>query len=262
MELKLQRYASLENNPLDTTTDWIVGTTGSTLKFDIAATIYGAYATETRQTSTGPYGESATVWDSFASTGLTSHRGGWLSDKDYTPINITKTYRMSLWIKRMENCASTIYYGFTASNSSKVDVASTKLSDGSDGTNCYAIALAPASDYFPNDEWKLAVFFVKDSASPTGVTYTRSAETGLYTTGGTYTALGNDYRWKSDAAYFLNRMFSPFATAPFTANGHFQYVYPRFDLVDGTEPPIRQLLGLSIGRPATDVDSKIILLPE
>lgn len=179
------------------------------------------------------------------------------------PIDETKTYRFSVWIK--PNVAVTgagfsgLHFGHEAFNKrpeSYTDglMPSRKINtDGVsaiDDTNAYFLVVS--YEQIPS-QWMLCVGFV---LGRNVADLTTLSQMGLYLEDGTHLdydyfadktmssslqsipAYRNTYRWNEGAKYASIRIFN---SVPVTLGDTVQYAYPRIDLCDGNEPTVAQL---------------------
>jgi hypothetical protein len=178
-------------------------------------------------------------------------------------IDETKTYRFSVWMKH--NVATTgngysgLHFGhetFNKQPTSYQDGRMTSRKINTDGVS----ELNDANPYFlvvsyeqlPK-QWMLCVGFVlgKDILDlsvmdemgiyledGTHLNYDFFATKTFSSPGGSIPAYRNTYRWNADSQYASFRAFN---STPQTLNDEVQYMYPRVDLCDGTEPTVEQL---------------------
>lgn len=188
----------------------------------------------------GPYGDATTVLRAVAAGG--DNDGGWDVD---VKIDNTKAYRFSVWIKDVSGSAGTAYLGIQAVQQGGVDV-----------PNPYFIILPKTA--MTDGVWHLFVGYVY----PVGSALPANAHSAVYEgTTGNVVFLGNDYTWAPYAEWVSPRCYQYYAP-----NGAEQwFAHPRFEVIDGREPSIAELLsgaGLSVARSAiTRVSSVEAALP-
>ena len=178
-----------------------------------------------------PWGREAVVWEGFSEDGSSNGSGIYGAPK---PIDNTKLYRMSFWEKRVTNNAgaSPRYY-FGCNGYGSVD-----------GVANIATGIATTNPYFfnstsiPVDEWFLVVghIFPKDYAGTS-----MHNDSGVYTINGGKIFQNNlEFKWLEETTTARSRTLSIYTP---TIGGVIHHsLYPRFDLCDGTEPTIAELL--------------------
>jgi len=190
----------------------------------------------------GPHGHSQLLWEGRCTdpgTGTGGEgNGGWNNGVgqlgDIQGLDPTKTYRSTVWFKHSISSANTVHHGCGISETNNLD--------GSPNTNPYFIGgpTFAATGLVP-DRWYLMVGIIHGSGygtAPSGVSGIYDPETGQRVFAGT------DYKMIAGA----------------TTQGHRVYMYyggnttvraywcdPRFEVVDGNEPPLSALLTAGAG---------------
>lgn len=209
---------------------WSAGTGG--------ATYYPANenATENeRVTGTDPWGNTALVWEAQPS-GNGNPDGGW--NADYYSIDNTKLYRFSVWVKRTSSSAGGTFYLGTNGGGQCV----LRLSDG--GEECNPYWHCGGTSGLDQNQWYLVVghCFPYTYNSSTG-----HPDTGFWTTanGGQKVGsingcnIGADCKSGPSTTSLRHRTYLYYCGDSTT---RLQWYDPRMEVVDGTEPKIRELL--------------------
>lgn len=174
-----------------------------------------------------PVGVLDEVWAAMNNDAASDDDGGW----NYAefPIDKTKKYRYSVWIRRDISSAGNMYFGPAPFGSSQVR----ELTGSTPNTNPYMYARAWGA--MPINTWLLFVGYVWP--------YTHTGTTAFgrvyYQNGTEYGGPENDFKWESTATYGCHRAYQFYTTDP---NTHQFFYRPRVDLCDGTEPSIATLL--------------------
>ncbi len=186
-----------------------------------------------RITGTDPWGKTTTVWE--ARPDATSNAdGGWNSDR--VDIDHTQLYRVSVWVNRkVLGTNGRFYLGSRGYGSTNGLV---RVTNGTTYTNPYFwVSSATPSQSFNEDEWVLVVGHIFPSDYNGNSSHT---ESGRYTTkDGRVGNIHYDFKWLPETTESLHRTYCYYSTDPTVRQ---QWIYPRFDLVDGTEPSIDDLL--------------------
>ncbi len=205
---------------------WQAGQNGSVTGFDQ----YGLTSESYRINGTDPWGNTATIWESKNRDTLLTYPdncdGGWTTSN--ISIDNTKLYRFSVWVKRSVSGNGNFLFGSYGSGSSDGLV---KLSDGT--TQLYP--------YFwigtPTNDWTLVVGFIYPY-DYTGTT--NNPESGRYSVlNGKTGNINSDFKWLPVTNFTQHRALLNLSTDTNTTQ---QWIYPRIDIIDGTEPSINQLL--------------------
>lgn len=205
---------------------WAIGTSGSQTGFSQIGD--GDSIIE----DLDPFGKPVAVWRTLNNDIASDADGGW--ETGAYPIDNTKTYRVSVWVKRKVLGNGSFYlgiYGYSGGTNTILN-----NSDGvTNNTNPYFDARGWV---LPVDEW----FLVVGHIHPYNHTSTTNhPESGWYRVKGEkYIDINiGDYRWKSDSTAVTHRTYLYYSTDPLTDQ---RWCYPRIDLCDGTEPTIQDLL--------------------
>ena len=184
---------------------------------------------------TGPFGETTLLWEARPSDSASNSDGGWNSSQ--FSIDNSKLYRFSVWVKRTVYIDGRFYFG-TRGYGSVGGVLHRDNVDNSN-TNPYAWTSSdpPTTSQLPNSTWVLVVFHVWPAGSGTGSTH---PDSGRYTiSGGKYGSISRDFVWRPETTTSVHRTYLYYSVSNEPRQ---QWVYPRVDIVDGTEPSIDDLL--------------------
>lgn len=187
----------------------------------------GIQQENSREIGVGPHGTDVVLWKA-APSGDGNADGGY--ESSYVPIDHTKTYRLSVWIKKTNSYDGTAYFGLYSKDNN--------LAHSTLNLNNAAVGNA----YFwygdlPNiNKWYLLVGYIHQS------NYTSTVKIGGIYDGSTGAKIANvrdDFKFKTTATSLLNRA-SLFYDPNISDN---QYFYnPRIEAINGTEPTIDQLI--------------------
>lgn len=214
-----------QNNMLDTSS-WTVGS-GSVTGFNRN----GTDAENIREMGTTPYGVQDVLWKAFPDGVTSNSHGGWNTAN--IPIDHTKTYRYSVWMKKTNSINGSEVFGVDMSDSGFQN-ALLKL-DGTSGGN--GIVLSSIPDL---DKWYLCIGYVYNS-SYTGTV----SEGGIYDpVTGNKVSNGTDY--KSTAAAVTTKHKAYLWNAPSTSDALYFYGPTLYEM-NGLEPTIQDLLNGSGG---------------
>jgi hypothetical protein len=191
---------------------------------------------------TDPWGNTNVVWETRAS-GNSNPDGGWNTDS--FPVDISKKYRYSVWMKRTSSTTSgTFYlgcYGYIG-----------RMDGGADEGNPYWHC-ANIGAYTQN-VWYLFVGHVYPYGTPNRSSWDK--DSGVYTiSGGKISDLngcnvGYDVRWLANQASNGHRTYHFYCS---DNTSRMQLFQPRVDICDGTEPSIEALLNNDTGGRLTDL---------
>lgn len=195
---------------------WVIGS-GSTTGF----TQNGLDTENIREWGEGPEGKRAILWKAVPD-GANNNDGGWLT----TPFAVghTSTYRYSVWIKKTNSLNGSTFFG--CNNVTDLN--------GATNTNPYFW-----SGKLPElNKWYLLVGYVHGSNDPSTVSYG-----GIYD-GVTGAKVLNavDYKFVAGVTTAAHRAYLFYDIT--LADRQYFYA-PRVDLVNGNEPTIASLLGIS-----------------
>lgn len=223
--------------------DWSTDLSGSTAY--ITEWKNGATASNTRESTTGPYGESVYAWKTDKGTTVSGNWGAGMQGP-WLAIDNKKTYRFSCWVKRVyaNTNDAKFYFGLYASDT--VTLMNVKIvTSGASSTNQYFISTysdtGSTTAVFPTGEWRLMSYIVR----PYGYSGTTNhPNTGVWKPDGTFVGVANgDMQFdNSSITHVQFRMYAPYEAA-YTITPNWYIAYPRIDLVDGTEPSLPELLG-------------------
>jgi len=227
-----------DNNLLDLS-GWAVGATS------VSGFTFNGLASENALIlDTDPFGNEAVIWKAYnrSSTGID---GGFVGG--YITIDRTKLYRFSVWVNRevIATSGKTLFQ-VSHSTSSGTPTPSTlsNITDRSTGnsTSTFFESSEPVTE-IPQNEWVLLVAHIWPSGSGTG---DDKSDTGIYKTNSDKLDVTvNDLVWNGaslQAGTYI-QIYNDTTQAPAEDSSAVQlHVYPRIDLVDGTEPSIDDLL--------------------
>jgi hypothetical protein len=174
-----------------------------------------------------PHGETGHIWKAYSRDGSAS--GGWNTD---VSIDHTKTYRSSVWIKKVTNRTDgSTYFGCHGS--------STKTLNGSDATNPYFWS----GDLPEADKWYLLIGVIHGS----GYTGAYSGVAGLYDpVTGKKIQNFTEYKNKVDAEVQRHRAYLYYPALVGTVQ---YFARPRFEEINSDTQGLTTLLG---GKPFLD----------
>ncbi len=214
--------ALAQNNLLDPST-WNVGS-GSVPGFPK----YGSISENIREMDTDPFGNQAIIWKGIPIT-LTSS-GGWQSDT--FPIDHTKTYRFTVWMKKQNAFTGSEVFGTEAYDSSGNDTARNL------GGNISSNPIFEAGDVPSLDKWYLYVGFIH-----------HSSYTGTTSIGGVYDPItGNKVLDAGDFKFSTNSVSAKHRAYYFQGENSsdvLNFFGPTVYIVNGQEPSIAELLNPS-----------------
>jgi hypothetical protein len=202
---------------------WKDGQTGAVGSFGLNGTASENY----RVVDTDPWGRKSVVWEARPDD-VSGADGGWAHS--LSTIDNTKTYRFSVWVNRKVTGNGSFYLGTNGYGS----VAGVYYrSDGTTNTtNPYFWTGTPSQD-----TWTLVVGHVWPAGSGAGSNH---PDSGRYTVADGYIGpISRDYIWRDETTSGRQRSYLYYSTNTDTRQ---QWIYPRVDIVDGTEPSIEELL--------------------
>lgn len=212
------RGKRLGKNLLDTSL-WKVGTGGSQGYFGVNGIASEANIIEYKN----PWGQEEPTWAVIKNDATSDADGGW--NANGRPIDNTKKYRLSVWIKRENVGMGNTYFGCQASTV-------TSLKTTTVNTNPYF-----TSGKFPEtyDDWALFVAYIHphdypDASDPTN---------GVYKRDGVRVRAVTDFKWTPTATFGGHRTYLYYTT---DVDERSYWVRPRFEVCDGSEPSIAELL--------------------
>lgn len=211
--------------------EWTLGT-GSTTTF----ILNGTTTENQRILDTGPFGVSTLVWDCPSNDATSNDDGGWNAVN--IPIDPTKLYRFTSWIRRKNIGDGSYYLGCHGLGSGLGNEGVLLRSNtASVQTNPYFSAGGwPGS--IANNAWMLVVGHVFPAGSGNGSNH---PDSGLYNTSGTKFSAPtiSDYVWQSTNAYTYHRAYLYYSTI---TNTNQQFYQPRLEICDGSQPSIADLI--------------------
>lgn len=183
-----------------------------------------------RKFDTNPWGDSDIVWDVSNQDATSDADGGYVGA--YFPIDNTKMYRYSVFVRRKVIGNGTFYNGLYATPAPVLN-----RSNGASNGNPYFQYYAWGSFGNITDDWFLSVGHVFPTGSGTGAYH---PESGIYNMSGTKILSNhNDFVWAPTTTNALARSYLYYSTDTTTNQ---QWYQPRVDLCDGDQPTITQLL--------------------
>ena len=209
-----------DNNMLDTST-WTIGTGGVT-----GFTKNGSTTENIRELGLDHLGNEVILWKASPDASNNAD-GGWATS--WFNIDRTKTYRISVWIKKTNSNDGTTYFGCNKYNGDQM-----LNLDGTLHTNPYFWH----GDLPSLDRWYLLVGFVHEE------NHSSTVHQGRIYDGVTGEAVVTikDFKFNSNATTLRQRAFLYYDT---NTNDRQYFYAPRMELVDGTEWTIDQLLSIN-----------------
>jgi len=207
--------ARLFGNLLDSES-WVVGSSGSQTGFSQN----GSTAENSIILGLGPKGETKPLWQGNSISGGAD--GGWNSST--IPIDHTKSYRQSVWIKRSHATDGSSYLGCYGG--------STNNMSGTSNTNPYHFN----GDLPSANKWYLVVGIINGSgysSSGTGVSGVYDPDTGVKVLS------GSDFKNKTTATVQQQRAYLYYSA---TDGNQAWFTDPRFELIDSNTPSIISLM--------------------
>lgn len=195
---------------------WVIGS-GSTTGFNQN----GLDTENVREWGEGPEGKRAILWKA-APNGANDNDGGW--NTPAFPVVHTNTYRYSVWLKKTNSFDGSSYFGCLGAGNL----------NGTSNDNPYFW-----SGKLPElNKWYLLVGYIHGSGDPSTVSYG-----GVYDgVTGAKVASTVDYKFPVIATSAAHRSYLYYDKT--TADRQYFYA-PRVDVVNGNEPTIASLLGIS-----------------
>lgn len=219
--------ASIDYNKINWRVDW-TESSGSIGIWDHI----GDIAENVRLNSTDPFGlPNKLVWECRPDA-VSGPDGGW----NTLPFEVdsSKLYRYSVWIRRTVLGNGNYYfgaYGYGTTNGLY------NKASGTLTTNPYFSSGAWPTTEIPIGTWALFVAYIWPSTAVPGANAT---DTGVYLQNGTKTSVAiTDHIFHSSTTSANHRNYLYYSTDTSTRQ---QFIYPRVDLIDGTEPSITELL--------------------
>lgn len=187
--------------------------------------MFTAYGVNERMLDYNPYGQLDYVWRGTAAGEYPD--GGWLTEPTQVPINSSKKYRFTTWIKNIDLTAGTLYFG--CGNKRVADLATSTTQ-----ANPYFTS-ASASEY-KQYGWTLWVYYIL----PYDTTQTtKETSSGIYKSNGSKVyAGGSDYKWLQTTIGAEQKIL----LVDGNEGSHAEWYRPRIEICDGSEPSIETLL--------------------
>jgi hypothetical protein len=206
-------------------TIWENGQTGSVGEFGQNGDTTENY----RILGNDPWGKETVVWEARPDA-VSDADGGW--NQTAKTIDNTKLYRFSTWVNRtVQGSSGTFYLGLNGFGS--VNGVLHRDDGTTNQTNPYFYAGA-----LPTNEWVLVVGHVWPAGSGAGSDH---PDSGRYTVDGNkYGTITRDFIWRAETTTGRHRSYLYYSTDTSVRQ---RWVYPRVDIIDGTEPSIQDLLG-------------------
>jgi hypothetical protein len=214
-------------NLLTSAKDWKLNATPLSQASVLNFNINGPAADNDIEIGANPAGQDVLLWHSIGDA-VGQANGGWNTDN--IPIDSTKTYRYTCWVKRTGTNTGSTYHG--VGGATVCDIATGVRDD-----NPYFFGGSLPSI----GEWYLLVGYVY----PYNYGTTQRQNGGVYRKldGGKYIAL-YDFKWLNSTISSTNwRTYLYYATTSATHQYHWN---PRVDIVDGSEPTVDQLLSIGV----------------
>lgn len=190
---------------------------------------------------TNPWSDSELVWDmKNHEVSRLTWNGGF--NGNTVTVDPTKTYRFSVWLnRRVAGRDGTFYFGTRGGNAqSGFGLGVLNASTGTDNTNPYFTAFDGNHPYISGriGQWVLVVGHIHPAGTVAGTVH---PDSGIYHrsgNGNTYAPVG-DFIWKTGTEFTNLRAYLFYCS---DRTVHQQFLRPRIDLVDGTEPSVDDLL--------------------
>lgn len=209
-------------NKLDMS-QWVLGRSGSQGNFSLNGN--ASVDINTIVKFPGPFGYDELVWASLSNDTASDGDGGW--NYYNTPIDNTKKYRLSVWVRRENVGNGTIYFGCQGGHVSNLG---TTTANG----NPYFSIFGPTSAGF-TDAWVLMIGYIH----PHNYTGSSDPTNGIYDITGKRLYGATDFKWTSIATVGGYRAYLFYSTS---VNERVYWTRPRMELCDGTESTIQDLL--------------------
>lgn len=228
--LYIFNYSLGHSQNLLNTSSWTVGS-GSVTGF----TANGTAPENVRELGLNHIGEKVVLWKAVADI-QSNEDGGWNSS--YHPIDNTKSYRFSVWIKKTNSYNGSSFFG-CQQGSSSIDYYSVLRLNGNFDNNPYFWSNDNGSSQLPHlNRWYLLVGFIhlKDYAQTTSQGAIYDSVTGELVQNIT------DFKFHSNTTEIRHRAYLYYDT---NTNDR-QYLYePRIEIVNCSMPTVDQLLKIN-----------------
>ena len=215
----------IKNSNILNYTTWEVGTSGSQPGFGQNGD--GNSIVEAND----PWGKVVPVWQSLNNDTDSGADGGW--NGSHFGVDVNKMYRFSVWVRRLYKGDGSFYLGCRGIGSNVLN-----RNNGSGNGNPYFEVNGDWNEWGDIGSWYLTVGHIWPAGSGTGSIY---EDSGVWKADGEleYVSGVRDFVWASGTTESELRTYLYYSTIPET---HQQWVYPRVDIVDGTEPSLEELL--------------------
>lgn len=220
-------------------TPWVNETIYSTWKVGASPPAWYAFNGTASENSfefdTDPWGQSNLVWKAIDNDLASNADGGWAG---YTfPVDQTKLYRFSVWMRRKVNAGGRHYWGLYAYTNLIGNNGVYFRSNGTTlATNAYFYSGISDVIGTNNSDWFLVVAHVWPEGSGAGSAHD---DTGIWSTSGVKNSGPSDFIWKDGTVRASHRSYLYYSVDP---TDYHQWIYPRIEVVDGTEPSIADLI--------------------
>lgn len=175
-----------------------------------------------------PWGKETVLWEARPD-GTSGADGGW--NMNTVAIDNTKMYRFSTWIWRNYDGSGTGYLGLNGYGSVSGVWRRESITTNDTNPYFYSSGAAPAAG-----QWELWVGHVWAEGSGQGSMH---PDSGRYTINGRFGGISRDFVWRSETLTARHRSYLYYCTDTGVRQ---RWVYPRMEIVDGTEPSIAELL--------------------
>jgi len=222
--------------PILNSSNWVLGSGAITIAQHGGSTNFnlnGLTTENERVMGSDPWGNNVIVWETRPS-GNSEADGGW--NTGFTiPINSSKMYRFSVWVKRTTDDTSGYFYlGLYGANKFGTNIGVLPMVGETPNTNPYFCARLVSS--IQKDKWYLIV----GHAHPYNSTATTaSIDSGIYDVIGNKVFPATDFKWQEGNTITYHRAYHYYSTI---STPRLQFFDPRVYLVDGLEPSIKDML--------------------
>ncbi len=191
----------------------------------------GAEDKNVRELGVGPHGSEVVLWKAIPD-GQPNTDGGSDGgyDSSYISIDHTKTYRLSVWIKKTNSNDGTTYFGLE-SRDDNITNSTLYLNDAAIGNPYFWFGDLPVLD-----KWYLLIGYIHKSS------YSSTVKLGGIYDGVTGTKVANtlsDFKFKVGATQLANRAYLYYDP---NINDRQYFYAPRIDEINGNEPSMADLI--------------------
>jgi hypothetical protein len=220
---------------------WVIGSGGSQPGFNQVSPSSGG--SNQIVITDGPDGSLVPVWRATSGNAASpgGGEGGW--DSDSFPVDPTKIYRFTLWVRRFSSAASGSFYhgvGQPFIGGGLERVKDLPVDGGAINANAYFSNVAASS--LPLNRWMLMVGYVFPytyASDPSGLAGGWDSTTGLRV------ITGQDFRWAGSYVNSANERNYLFYTLS-TPGVQIEFYKPEVRVADGTEQSLAQLIAESV----------------